>query len=167
MVNLFATVVGLSLSILSASAISILPLPLYGLCNRMSPLKAAQSLAGWLTPTCVRLLVRLYLPKDRTLSFARRREPGPIRTDSLRLRILGLYVLHTAKAPDGYPPSEFILYDEGENRNPQVQVAAHQTTQNVIIQRGLWRDASWMPQPGSPLKDAQITCGGLTNQNAS
>lgn len=49
----------------------------------------------------------------------------------------GLYTLNTRKDEDGYPHTAFNFYDEGETVQPAVQVYAHQTTQNVIIQRGL------------------------------
>lgn len=48
----------------------------------------------------------------------------------------GQYVLHTRKEDDGYPRSEFNLYDSGETADPQVAVSARQTTQGVVLRLG-------------------------------
>ncbi len=73
----------------------------------------------------------------------------------------GLYTLYTRKDDEGYPHTASNFYDEGESAELRLQVFAHQTTRNVIIQRGLKAavlqgiivDAT----TNQPLKHAQIT----------
>src|SRR5260370_22226335 len=49
----------------------------------------------------------------------------------------GQYTLHARKEEDGYPRTEFNLYDAGAGADPQVEVLEHQTMPNVILQLGL------------------------------
>ena len=49
----------------------------------------------------------------------------------------GQYTLHARKEEDGYPRTEFNLYDAGTGADPQVEVLEHQVMQNVILQLGL------------------------------
>ena len=49
----------------------------------------------------------------------------------------GQYTLHARKEEDGYPRTEFNLYDAGTSTDPQVEVLEDQTMQNVIVQLGL------------------------------
>jgi hypothetical protein len=163
MLKLLATIVGVWLSILAANAVSFFA--------ASSPPSVPQyvegqdgAIAGRVVDADGRPIIGAIVLAERP-DIIIRPTPRAWTNKDGQFEIVnlgaGLYVLHTAKESDGYPPSEFNLYDEGENNDFQVQVAAHQTTQNVIIQRGLKAavlegrivDA----KTRQPLKDAQIT----------